>query len=135
MTPGAGQRRRGNTSAESVHEQLGNEFGIRFGVSQHYLGDKHTFAAADGNGGLLKVRETDGFVVLDEIQVAKEGTGLGSRIVEQLKSYCDSKDKVLRIPEVENQDFFERFDWLEWHEPEGDEEIFWSCTYDPASAR
>ena len=120
---------RSRSAATSIHTRLSESLGVEFGVSQHYHGDAHTFRSPE-NSGLIKIRETAGYVVLDEVIIDEKSTGFGTKLVENLKAYCDEKGSVLRIPEVENESFFDRFEWLEWHAP-GEEEIFYSATYRP----
>lgn len=50
-------------------------------------------------------------VELESIWCEPRGTGLGTQIIEALKEFCDERRCDLHVLEVENPEFFRRFDW------------------------
>lgn len=57
--------------------------------------------------------EIDGeLVILYKLFVKEKGKGLGTTILEQLKTYCDRSHKQLLIVQVINPTFFQKFKWL-----------------------
>ena len=85
---------------------------------------------ADSASGSITLREDSGLVRLETIDIEPLGTGLGSRIVDELRRYCDSSGKQLLVPGVMNIEFFARFPWLSWREPEQGKEL-WQAHYQP----
>ena len=53
-----------------------------------------------------------GNILLSQISVEKRGNGLGSRVMEILKSYADQAELKIMVTKTTNHEFFGRFPWL-----------------------
>lgn len=51
-------------------------------------------------------------VGLSQVSVSNPGSGVGTRYMELLKQYADSKELPITVYKVTNPAFFDRFDWL-----------------------
>lgn len=51
-------------------------------------------------------------VEIEAVLIVPQGTGLGARLVEALRKYCDEGGKELRIVDATNPNFWRRFPWL-----------------------
>jgi len=63
-------------------------------------------------------------VALSQLSVSNRGSGIGTKIMNALKSYADNKGYSLEIYKVTNQKFFDKFKWLE-------KDGSWFYTYNP----
>lgn len=78
--------------------------------------DRGTWVQGKDGTFTLLLDETDTRITLSAIATQVKGTGLGSKIMEDLKEYSDASAKLLIVDDVQNPEFFKRFDWLEHKE-------------------
>jgi len=97
--------------------------------SQGPFGEIWEFICPEAEGSITVI-ESHGKVILETIDVQPMGTGVGSKIVEGLRDYCQSSGKRLLIPKVMNLEFFSHFDWLDWNEPDPGQSL-WAASWSP----
>jgi GNAT superfamily N-acetyltransferase len=79
-----------------------------------------------GGGGTYMLKGDFGHILLDaaksfrpeqilmaQISTSKRGGGIGSKVMNAIKSYADQKGLPITIYKVTNQKFFDKFEWLE----------------------
>lgn len=89
--------------------------------------------SAPGGRAFLQGGQYDDQIRLDLIVVERKGHGLGTAIMESLKSHADEQGLELSICQVENWPFFARFPWLD---PERTAEGYvMACWYQPERPR
>lgn len=47
-----------------------------------------------------------------EVLITPMGSGVGTKLVEAVRAYCDAVGKELRIVDATNPEFWRRFPWL-----------------------
>jgi phage-related protein len=52
-------------------------------------------------------------ILMAQISTSKRGGGIGSKVMNAIKSYADQKGLPITIYKVTNQKFFDKFEWLE----------------------
>jgi hypothetical protein len=71
------------------------------------------FYDAAGARMQLALDEQPGELVIEEIQIVPQGTGLGSRVVEALQDYAQETGKYLEVHDAQNEEF-----WAKWNIPQ-----------------
>jgi GNAT superfamily N-acetyltransferase len=76
---------------------------------------------ADGVKAQIAMRESRFAVVLESVLCVPQGRGLGTALILALRAYADRTGKELRVEEIENTAFFERFEfWTDYIAPDED---------------
>jgi len=75
------------------------------------LSTSYEFCKED-NTFVLDIEEDNEMIILYKLFVKDKGHGLGTMILELLKTYCDRYHKRLYVVQVINPAFFQKFKWL-----------------------
>jgi hypothetical protein len=69
-----------------------------------------------GNHVWVKYADYPTYLEIVDIEAEAPGEGMGTKVLLTFKDYADSRDAGILITHVHNQEYFNKFDWLEQQE-------------------
>lgn len=115
----------------AIRQAVGNAIGADAHAHWPHVGAPWPSTEMIGGGGSYVLRSPQGMVLLDaavaqsrmygtrivlsQISAEKRGSGIGTKIMNALKTYADQKGMPLEVwkATITGRKFFDRFDWLE----------------------
>ncbi|MBB6444059.1 hypothetical protein [Bacillus benzoevorans] len=103
-------------SVQVINKLNGEKYGAWYEKETSGSLNGYELFLQDGNRIFIDIELKGDYVLLYKLFIKEKGTGLGSRILNTLKQYVDDHGGTLMVCLVINQEFFNKFDWLEFDE-------------------